>query len=94
MPWHHRCCASATPDGLPSPTASSGVQNWKQIRRYHFFMMRRQITVIVLMMALMEILRVGPTELLYAGRNGYPPPGKDDYGVRWTSDVARAAMAY
>jgi hypothetical protein len=45
-------------------------------------MMRKQVRYIVLLMALIEALRVGPIQIVYAGKHGYPAPAEDDFGVR------------
>lgn len=47
-------------------------------------MMRKQVRSVVLLMALMEALRVGPVQLVYAGREGYPAAGEDDFGIAYT----------
>jgi len=86
-PWSRRCRAAAnnngliSSDALPSPTAAPDVMEWKSVRRYHLRMMRKQVRTIVLFMALMEALRVGPLQLVYAGKHGYPEPGPEDFGV-------------
>jgi len=46
--------------------------------------MRKQIRSVVLLMALMEAVRVGPLKLVYAGREGFPAPGEDDFGIAYT----------
>jgi len=87
-PWSRRCRAAntdnAATNALPSPTTSSGVEDWKRIRRYNLRMMRKQVRSIVLLMALMEAMRVGPMQIVYAGRQGYPPPGDEDFGIAYT----------
>jgi len=35
------------------------------------------------MMALMEAIRVGPMQIVYAGRQGYPAPTDDDFGIAY-----------
>lgn len=83
-PWTRRCSAAESntnADALPSPTSAQAVEDWKKIRRYNLRMMRKQVRVIVLLMALMEAIRVGPVQIVYAGRHGYPAPAEDDYGV-------------
>lgn len=95
-PWTRRCraantaCAAAptTTDVLPSPTSAPDVEDWKRIRRHNLRMMRKQVRSIILLMALMEAMRVGPIQIVYAGRHGYPAPAEDDYGVRSQSGVA------
>lgn len=36
-------------------------------------------------MALIEAMRVGPVQMVYAGKQGYPAPGPEDFGV-WNSE--------
>lgn len=33
------------------------------------------------MLTTSQALKTGPAEIVYAGRNGYAAPGKEDYGV-------------
>jgi len=35
-------------------------------------------------MALIEALRVGPIQLVYAGKHGYPAPAENDFGIAYT----------
>jgi hypothetical protein len=30
---------------------------------------------------ILQALKIGPAEIVYAGRDGYPAPGKEDFGV-------------
>jgi len=46
--------------------------------------MRKQVRHVVLLMALIEALRVGPIEIVWAGKHGYPAPGQDDFGIAYT----------
>jgi hypothetical protein len=66
----------------PCCSSSSDVETWRDIRRYNLRMMRKQVRYIVLLMALIEALRVGPIQIVYAGKHGYPAPAEDDFGVR------------
>lgn len=59
----------------------NGMENWKQVRRGYLRMMRKQTKAILLLMAFMEALRVGPMQIVYAGRQGFPEPGPLDHGV-------------
>jgi hypothetical protein len=52
-------------------------------RRDVFRALRRQTRHIVLLMALMEALRVGPAQIVLAGKDGYPPRGEDDFGISY-----------
>ena len=45
--------------------------------------MRRQTRRVVLLMALIEALRVGPAEMVFAGKDGYKAPGEDDFGIAY-----------
>lgn len=84
-PWSRRCRAAnnalSTSLALPSPTSAPDVEDWRKIRRYHLRSMRKQVRSTVLLMAFMEALRVGPMQIVYAGRQGYPAPGAEDFGV-------------
>ena len=46
-------------------------------------MMRKQTRTVVLLMALMEALRVGPAQLVFAGKDGYAAPGENDFGISY-----------
>lgn len=65
------CCTSSDPD----------VESWKDIRKYNLRQMRKQVRYILLVLALLETLRIGPMELAYAGKQGYPAAGENDFGV-------------
>lgn len=86
-PWSRPCNAASNNniihpnDALPSPTTAPDVEDWKTVRRYHLRLMRKQVRSVVMFMALMEALRVGPVELVYAGKRGYPESGPEDFGV-------------
>ena len=67
---------------------STDVETWKDIRRYNLRMMRKQVRWIVLLMALIEALRVGPVEIVFAGKHGYPAPAEDDFGVSSAFEAA------
>ncbi|OAP63272.1 hypothetical protein AYL99_02499 [Fonsecaea erecta] len=89
--WSSRRCSSrdaadenAVTNALPSPTSTPDVEDWKKIRRFNLRMMRKQIRCVVLLMALVEALRVGPLQIVYAGKHEYPAPGEDDYGIAYT----------
>ena len=81
--WSRRCNAAANDatNALPSPSSAPDVHDWKTVRRQHLRMMRKQVRTIVLLMALMESMRVGPIQLVYAGTHGYPEKAEDDFGV-------------
>ncbi|KAH0848359.1 hypothetical protein AYO21_04385 [Fonsecaea monophora] len=89
-PWSSRRCSSRAADdtvvsnALPSPSTTADVEDWKKIRRFNLRMMRKQIRCVVLLMALMEALRVGPLQIVYAGKHDYPAPAEDDYGIAYT----------
>ena len=76
--WYRRCQAAAIPD---ASEAGKDVEHWRHIRRYNLRMMRKQTRHVVLFMSLMEAIRVGPVQLVFAGKQGYPAPGEDDFGV-------------
>lgn len=48
--------------------------------------MRKQVRSVVLFMALLEAIRVGPVQIVFAGKDGYsyPAPAKDDFGIAYT----------
>ncbi|KAK5210627.1 hypothetical protein LTR96_011901, partial [Exophiala xenobiotica] len=60
------------------------MEDWKKIRKYHLCNMRKQVCYVVLLMAWMEAIRVGPVQLVYKGKHGYPAAAwDDDFGVRF-----------
>lgn len=65
-------------------TNTEGVKmhTWRAVRRRNLRMLRKQTRSIVLLMALMEAMRVGPVQIVFAGKDGYPAKGPEDYGVR------------
>ncbi|KAJ9633343.1 hypothetical protein H2204_007060 [Knufia peltigerae] len=81
--WSRRCRAAGddVPATLPSPTSAPDVEDWKKIRKYHLRNMRKQVRQVILLMALMEAIRVGPLQLVYAGTHGFPANGADDFGI-------------
>ncbi|KAI1618328.1 hypothetical protein EDD36DRAFT_459977 [Exophiala viscosa] len=89
-PWSRRCRAASendaspvTTDSLPSPTTATDVDDWKKIRKEHLRTMRRSVRHIVLLMALMEAIRVGPIQLVFTGKHGFPDAGQDDFGIAY-----------
>ncbi|RMD39965.1 hypothetical protein DV735_g5183, partial [Chaetothyriales sp. CBS 134920] len=62
----------------------NAVEHWRDIRRHNLRQMRKQIRSIVLLMSLLEAIRVGPVQLVFAGKLGYPPPSDDDHGIAYT----------
>ena len=85
MPCRHWHRAQQAKD-LPRPSSSSDVETWKDIRRFNLRKMRKQVRSVVLFMALMEAIRVGPVQIVFAGKEGYdyPAPAQDDFGVSIT----------
>ena len=90
--WSSRLCSPRVPaadaattadNALPSPTSSPDVEHWRDIRKFNLRMMRKQVRHVVLLMALIEALRVGPIQIVYAGKHGYAAPEEDDFGVRY-----------
>jgi hypothetical protein len=48
-------------------------------------MMRKQVRQIVLLMSLIEALRIGPLQIVYAGSHGYPAKSPEtDFGIAYT----------
>ena len=85
--WMSRRCEARQKKmaDLTAPDASNpDIEPWKAIRRYNLRMMRKQVRHVVLMMALIEALRVGPIPIVYAGKHGYPAPAETDFGV-WSA---------
>ncbi|KIV84999.1 hypothetical protein PV11_00740 [Exophiala sideris] len=87
--WSRRCRAAAendapiAADSLPSPTTATDVDDWKKVRKEHLRTMRRSVRHIVLLMALMEAIRVGPIQLVFTGKHGFPEAGQDDFGIAY-----------
>ncbi|KAK5188742.1 hypothetical protein LTR47_011547 [Exophiala xenobiotica] len=56
------------------------MEDWKKIRKYHLRNMRERVCHVILLMAWMEAIRVGPVQLVYEGKHGYPAAPDDDFG--------------
>jgi hypothetical protein len=87
-PWVSRGCQpDKMPSSLPDLDLAEAQINITQrfaSRRYNIFLMRAQIRRVVLLMALMEALRVGVPQLVFAGKKDqYPAPGEDDFGIAY-----------
>lgn len=54
---------------------------WRAVRKQQLRKMRKQITSVVICMAWMEMLRVGPADMVYGGKHGTHERGPEDYGV-------------
>lgn len=87
-PWSSRCgnngngtSNTAVDNTLPSPSSSPDVESWQLIRRRNLRMMRKQVRTIVLLMALIEVIRIGPVDIVFAGREGQSARGPEDFGV-------------
>ena len=82
--WSRRCGSS---EQETTVTNEDGVkmQSWHSVRRYNMRKLRKNTRHIVLLMALIEAMRVGPVQMVYAGKQGYPAPGPEDFGV-WNSE--------
>jgi hypothetical protein len=80
--WHRAPTAYQVND-LPQPSSTPDVETWRDIRKYNLRMMRKQVRSVVFFMALLEAIRVGPVQIVFAGKDGYsyPAPAKDDFGV-------------
>ncbi|KAL2413622.1 hypothetical protein ABEF95_003827 [Exophiala dermatitidis] len=90
-PWSRRCCnnengATNIPvdNTLPSPSSSPDVESWQLIRRRNLRMMRKQVRTIVLLMALIEVIRIGPVDIVFAGREGQPARRPEDFGIAYS----------
>jgi len=64
-------------------TTEDGVKmyTWRAVRRQHLRALRKQTRTIVFFMALIEILRVGVVDMVYAGKHDTKAPGPEEYGV-------------
>jgi hypothetical protein len=71
------CRRSVLPAAIETPETS----DWLKVRRFYIHSLRCQTRSIILLLALSEALKKGPLELVHAGRQGFPPPGENDYGV-------------
>ena len=78
--WSNRCQAAAITEDA-SADGDKEVEHWRHVRRYNLRMMRKQVRTIILFMALMEAIRIGPVQMVFAGKEGYPAAGEDDFGV-------------
>jgi len=72
------------PATLPNPTSAPVVKDWRSVRRTYLRGLRKQTRMVILLLALLQALKTGPAEIVYAGRDGYPGPGKDDHGIAYT----------
>jgi hypothetical protein len=80
MHFYRRICNYAVPAAYETPKASE-TPDWLKVRHFSIHCLRRQTRTIILLLALTEVLKTGPLELVHAGRQGFPPPGENDYGV-------------
>ncbi len=83
--WSRRC-QSATPQLSNSDNVKLDevpVKARFAHRMGNMRQMRRQTRRVVLLMALIEALRVGPAEMVFAGKEGYEAPGEDDFGIAY-----------
>jgi len=64
-------------------TTEDGVKMYtsRAVRRQYLSKLGKQTQTIVFFMALIEVLRVGVTDIVYAGKHGTKAPGPEDYGV-------------
>jgi hypothetical protein len=76
-----RFCRRRCDDALPAAGETPKAGDWLKVRRFYIRCLRCQTRSIILLLALTEALKKGPLELVYAGRQGYPLPGENDYGV-------------
>jgi hypothetical protein len=76
-----RFCRRRCDDALPAAGETPNAGDWLKVRRFYIRSLRCQTRSIILLLALTEALKKGPLELVYAGRQGFPPPGENDYGV-------------
>jgi hypothetical protein len=57
------------------------MQTWHSVRRENLRRLRKNTRHIVLLMAMIEAIRAGPVQMVYAGKQGYAPRGPEDFGV-------------
>lgn len=64
-------------------TSEDGVKmyTWRAVRMQHLRALRKQTRTIVFFTALIEILRVGVVDMVYAGKHDTKAPGPEEYGV-------------
>ncbi|RMZ84917.1 hypothetical protein DV738_g23, partial [Chaetothyriales sp. CBS 135597] len=74
------CQAVAYYSNAPDGTGDDQVEHWRDIRRHNLRQMRKQVCAVILFMSLMEAIRVGPVQMVFAGKQGYAPPTDDDHG--------------
>ena len=67
---------------LRDATDGSKPEPWLKTRQTYIRSLRCQTRSVILLLALTEALKHGPLELVYAGREGFPAPGPQDFGVR------------
>lgn len=80
-----RFCRRRCDDSLPVAGETPKAGDWLKVRRFYIRNLRCQTRSIILLLALTEALKKGSLELVYAGRQGFPPPGENDYGVSRSS---------
>lgn len=80
--WSRRCRASV-PDPINMDDSEPKIEHWRYSRRSNIMDMRRQVRTIVFFMALMEGIRVGPMQMVFAGKDDFPPRGADDFGISY-----------
>ena len=85
--WSRRC-QSAAPEPSPETISQFASAHEKmresfRHRRENLRVMRKQTRTVVFLMALMEALRVGPAQLVFAGKEGYDAPGPNDFGIAY-----------
>ncbi|KAK5092179.1 hypothetical protein LTR70_005834 [Exophiala xenobiotica] len=67
-------------------TTEDGVKmyTWRAVRRQHLRALRKQTRTIVFFMVLIEILRVGVVDMVYAGKHDTRAPGPEEYGIAYS----------
>lgn len=62
------------------------MESWHSIRWNHLRNMRKMVKRVVLYMALLEAIKIGPLSIVFAGKDGYPEPKPEDFGfVYWVA---------
>lgn len=86
---------TTTTDNMPCPRSRCGVsktfkledgtemRTWHSVRMENLRNMRKMVKRVLLYMALIEALRVGPDMIVFAGQKGYPDKSCNDFGISY-----------
>jgi hypothetical protein len=79
-----RSCRRSCYNALPAAGETPKAGDWLESRHLTIRCLRYQTRSIILLLALAEVLKKEPLKLVHAGRQGFPPPDENDYGVSLT----------